>query len=135
MSLTLIGRLLCAAQQTYDIVVWVTPLSPPQPTPPPSSLVGWLGDVPCQVGGDQQINAVMVGETASEVIVAFRGTEPFDSPDKARMILDWIDDLLVDQVPAPRPGPSTRASTTPSPSSGTGRWRRSKAAPKPSRFT
>jgi hypothetical protein len=102
MSLTLIGRLLCAAQQTYDIVAsGVTPPSPPQPAPPPSSLVGWLGDVPCQVGGDEEINAVMVGETASEVIVAFRGTEPFDSPDKARMILDWIDDLLVDQVPAP----------------------------------
>ena len=79
----------------------MTPPSPPQPAPPPSSLVGWLGDVPCQVGGDEQINAVMVGETASEVIVAFRGTEPFDSPDKERMILDWIDDLLVDQVPAP----------------------------------
>lgn len=102
MALTLVGRLLCAAQQTYEIVSsGVAPPSPPSPAPPPSSLVGWVTDVQAQVSGAYQIDAVMVGETASEIIVAFRGTEPFDSPDKERMILDWLDDLLIDQVPAP----------------------------------
>ena len=103
--LTLVGRLLCAAQQTYEIKAsGVAPPSPPTPSPPPSTLVGWLNngaDVQAQVAGIDEINAVMVGETASEVIVAYRGTLPFDSPDKVQMILDWIDDIMDQQVAAP----------------------------------
>lgn len=102
MPLSLIGRLLCAAQQSYEIKVsGVAPPSPPSPAPPPSTLVGWQGDVQCQVSGIDEINAVMVGETASEIIVAYRGTLPFDSPDKVQMILDWIDDIMDSQVSAP----------------------------------
>ena len=102
MSLSLIGRLLCAAQQTYDIQVsGVAPPSPATPAPPPSTLVGWTGPVLCQVSGIDEINAVMVGETASEVIVAYRGTLPFDSPDRVQMILDWIDDIMDQQVSVP----------------------------------
>ena len=102
MSLSLIGRLLCAAQQTYDIKVsGVTPPSPATPAPPPSTLVGWTGDVSCEVSGIDEINAVMVGETPSEVIVAYRGTLPFDSPDRAQMILNWIDDIMDEQVSVP----------------------------------
>ncbi|HWF77502.1 MAG TPA: lipase family protein [Caulobacteraceae bacterium] len=100
--LTLVGRLLCAAQQTYEIKVsGAAPPSPAQPAPPPSTLVGWEGVPQCEVAGEDEINAVMVGETAGEVIVAYRGTLPFDSPDKVQMILDWIDDIMDEQVSAP----------------------------------
>jgi hypothetical protein len=102
MTLTLTGRLLCAAQQTYQInVSGPVPDSPDQPAPPPSSLIGWQGIPECQAVGDDQINAVMVGETATEVIVAYRGTEPFDSLDHARMILDWLDDMCVPLCSSP----------------------------------
>jgi hypothetical protein len=102
MPISLTGRLLCAAQQTCEIQVsGVAPASPEQPAPPPSSLVGWSGIVQCEVAGDDAISAVMVGETPSEIIVAYRGTEPFDSPDHARMLLDWIDDLVAPLVTAP----------------------------------
>ncbi|HEY1752064.1 MAG TPA: lipase family protein [Caulobacteraceae bacterium] len=102
MTLTLTGRLLCAAQQTYQISVsGPAPVSPPQPAPPPSSLVGWLGVPQCAAVGDDKINAVMVGETAGEVIVAYRGTEPFTSLDHERMVLDWLDDMCVPLVNSP----------------------------------
>jgi hypothetical protein len=102
MPISLTGRLLCAAQQTYLIkVAGVTPVSPPTPAPPPSTLVGWLVDPPCYVGGQDEINAALVGETATEIIAAFRGTEPFDSPNKGQMILDWLDDL--DAIPTQYP--------------------------------
>jgi hypothetical protein len=104
MALSLTGRLLCAAQQAYAIQTSGTaPDSPPTPTPPPSSLVGWIEAPKCEVAGDDnsQINAVMIGETPTEVIVAYRGTEPFDSLDHERMVLDWIDDFLIPLVNAP----------------------------------
>lgn len=102
MPISLTGRLLCAAQQTYEIQVsGVAPASPATPSPPPSTLVGWQGLPQCQVAGDDQISAALVGETPSEVIVAYRGTEPFDSPDHERMLLDWIDDLVCPLVTAP----------------------------------
>jgi hypothetical protein len=100
--ISLTGRLLCAAQQSYQIIgSGVAPDSPATPAPPPSSLVGWTGRPACQVSGDDGISAVLVGETATEIIVAYRGTEPFDSLDRERMILDWIDDLLIPLVKAP----------------------------------
>ena len=102
MSISLTGRLLCAAQQTYEIQVsGVAPDSPGSPAPPPSTLVGWQGPVQCEVAGDDKISAVLVGQTASEIIVAYRGTEPFDSPDHERMVLDWLDDLIDPLVNAP----------------------------------
>ena len=107
MPISLTGRLLCAAQQAYEISVsGQTPPSPPTPAPPPSTLVGWI-DVPqCQVSGDDGISAVLVGQTAGEIIVAFRGTEPFNSLDTERMILDWIDDFIVPLVASPNVGGS-----------------------------
>ncbi len=102
MAISLTGRLLCAAQQTYEIQVsGVAPASPQQPAPPPSTLVGWIGLVQCEVAGDDGISAVLVGETPSKIIVAYRGTEPFDSPDHERMLLDWNDDLVDPLVTAP----------------------------------
>jgi hypothetical protein len=102
MSISLTGRLLCAAQQTYEIQVsGVAPASSAEPAPPPSTLVGWQNLAQCEVAGDDKISAVLVGETPSEIIVAYRGTEPFDSPDHERMLLDWIDDLVDPLVTAP----------------------------------
>jgi hypothetical protein len=102
MTISLTGRLLCAAQQTYEIQVsGVAPTSPSVPAPPPSSLVGWSGLVHCAAAGDDAISAVLVGETPSEIIVAYRGTEPFMSPDHDRMLLDWIDNLVMPLVTAP----------------------------------
>src|ERR1700723_3745442 len=94
MSISLTGRLLCAAQQTYEIQVsGVAPASPATPVPPPSTLVGWEDLVQCEVAGDDdtKISAALVGETPSEIIVAYRGTEPFDSPDHERTHASWID--------------------------------------------
>jgi hypothetical protein len=87
-------RLLCAAQQAYEITVsGPAPDSPASPAPAPSSLVGWLRPPQCSVAGDDGISAVLVGETAAEIIVAYRGTEPFDSLDHERMVTDWLTDL------------------------------------------
>ena len=94
MAYPITTRLLCAAQQAYEInVVGPAPDSPASPAPPPSSLVGWLQPPAANVGGDDEIAAGLVGETAGEIIVAYRGTEPFDSLDHQRMVLDWLTDL------------------------------------------
>lgn len=44
---------------------------------------------------DQLINACLVGYTASQVIVAFRGTLPASTPDGK---IDWFEDFLVEPV-------------------------------------
>lgn len=94
MALTITGRLLCAAVHTYRIVgAGQTPDSPPHPAPPPSGLVGYLNPPHCYVAGDDRIDAALFGETDSEFILAFRGTEPPDSPDHQQAILDWANDL------------------------------------------
>jgi len=102
MPISLTGRLLCAAQQTYQInVSGPAPDSPAEPAPPPSSLVGWIAPPACFVSGDDGVSAVMIGQTPTEIIIAYRGTEPFDSLDHERMILDWLDDLAVPLVASP----------------------------------
>jgi hypothetical protein len=95
MTYPITTRLLCAAQQAYEInVSGPAPDSSALPAPPPSSLVGWLRPPAAQVAGDNDISAVLVGETASEIIVAYRGTEPPDSLDHQRMVIDWIDNFV-----------------------------------------
>ena len=95
MTYPITTRLLCAAQQAYEInVAGPVPDSPAAPAPPPSSLIGWLRPPAAMVADDDSINAVMVGETAAEIIVAYRGTEPFDSLDHQRMVLDWINNFV-----------------------------------------
>ena len=104
--LSLTGRLLCAAQQAYEIqVTGPAPASPPTPTPRPSDLVLWYGVPQCEAvdDGPRGINAGLVGRTVNnETIVAFRGTEPFNSLDHERMVLDWIQNfLLIPLGPSP----------------------------------
>jgi hypothetical protein len=103
MELPLPGRLLCVAQQAYQIEVsGLVPQSPPLPTPLPSSLVGYLAIPPCQVAGDNasRIDAAMVAETETEVIVAFRGTEPLGGI-SLTTFLDWLNDINAPLVAAP----------------------------------
>jgi hypothetical protein len=107
MPISLTGRLLCAAQQAYEIVSsGPAPASPATPSPPPSTLVGWIAAPQCHVSGDDGVSAVLVGETATEVIVAYRGTEPFNSLDTERMVLDWVDDFITPLVASPNVGGS-----------------------------
>jgi hypothetical protein len=102
MTYPITTRLLCAAQQAYEIIAaGPAPDSAPTPAPSPSSMVGWLQPPAAMVGGDDEVNAVLVGETAAEIIVAYRGTEPFDSLDHERMVLDWLTDLEAPLVTAP----------------------------------
>ncbi len=51
--------------------------------------------------GTDLVNAGYVGETATEIIVAFRGTLPLSlsSPDRRQAILDWLNDG--DAIPVP----------------------------------
>jgi predicted lipase len=89
MAIDLTGRLLCASSQAYAI----TGAGPVPMTSPRAGLVGWLKPPEGYVTGDDAIDAAMVGSTANEIIVAFRGTLPPDSPNRRQMILDWADDL------------------------------------------
>ncbi|HVN00414.1 MAG TPA: lipase family protein [Caulobacteraceae bacterium] len=103
MELGLPGRLLCVAQQAYQInASGFVPPSPPSPTPLPSSLVGYLAVPACQVAGDNNsaIDAAMVAETQTEVILAFRGTEPLGGL-SLRTLLDWLNDVNAPLVTAP----------------------------------
>ncbi|HZZ89131.1 MAG TPA: lipase family protein [Caulobacteraceae bacterium] len=103
MELPLVGRLLCVAQQAYQIQIsGFVPKSPPIPTPLPSSLVGYLAILPCQVAGDNDsaIDAALVAETETEVILAFRGTEPLGGI-SLRTFLDWLNDINAPLVTAP----------------------------------
>lgn len=89
MAIDLTGRLLCACSQAYGILT-----SGPAPMPQPrAGYVGWSGTPKAFASGIDKIDAVLVGETPGEIIVAFRGTLPFDSPNRRQMILDWLDDL------------------------------------------
>src|SRR3984957_5039208 len=102
MAYPITPRLLGAAQQAYEVVAaGPTPNSPATPAPPPSSLVGWLAPPAALVAGDDQINAALVGQPASEIIVAYRGTEPFDSLDHQRMVMDWLTDLDAPLINSP----------------------------------
>lgn len=85
-TLTLDGRCLVACLQAYEI----TAAGPLHIAP---SLAGWIADPVGFVGGPDGRDAVLVGETATEVILAFRGTEPVDDDDRRQAFRDWVNDL------------------------------------------
>ena len=74
MPLSLTGRLLCAARQSYQIVG-----DGPVPAAPNSDQIGY-GTPDGFAVGPARIDAALVGEADDGIIVAFRGTLPPDSP-------------------------------------------------------
>jgi pimeloyl-ACP methyl ester carboxylesterase len=98
-SVTLNCRLLCACACAYDI----DPASGRYQSPAGSlygPVVGYLAPPTPISGGDDRIDACLVGENADGVIVAFRGTLPLSWQSQAS-VLDWLQDLLVE--PESRP--------------------------------
>ncbi len=94
MSTSLECRLLCASMTAYSITN-DGPLTPPQPYFDASQ---FLDDPVGFVGGNDAINACLVGTTVDGVMLAFRGTLPLDSPDWEQTIRDWINDLDAELV-------------------------------------
>lgn len=94
----IVGRLLLAASQAYDLTQ-----SGPAPIDPAYAAIGWNGNPVGVVGGVDRIGAALVGATATEAIVAFRGTLPpnASSPDKRQVFLDWLNDFDALLVPGP----------------------------------
>jgi hypothetical protein len=90
------AKLLRASQQAYNVAV-----DGPQESPPPFDQIGWIAKPYGVARGVDRINAFLVGETASETILAFRGTLPPNSasPDKAQVVQDWLNDFDALLVP------------------------------------
>lgn len=94
MPLSITEKLLCAARLAYTIIG-----TGPVARNDDSQAAGF-GEMPAGfTGGDDLVNAGLVGETDDGIIVAFRGTLPPSSPNKGQMILDWLDDLNAALVP------------------------------------
>jgi pimeloyl-ACP methyl ester carboxylesterase len=98
-SVTLSCRLLCACGCAYNIDPCTGRYQPP-PGDRYSPVTGYLTAPTPISGGDDRIDACLVGENADGVIVAFRGTLPpsWQSPPS---VLDWLQDLLCE--PESRP--------------------------------
>ncbi|MGA2494349.1 MAG: lipase family protein [Roseiarcus sp.] len=93
-SLPIVARLLLAARQAYEIEA-----PGPVSSGAPYDEIGWLSAPTGFATGAERIDAALIGQTASETIVAFRGTLPPtpDSPDKRQVLLDWLSDF--DAIP------------------------------------
>jgi hypothetical protein len=89
-ELPIAAKLLRASQLAYDVTT-----NGPVAIRPPFDEIGLTAQTAGFAVGNRQIDAALVGETASEVIVAFRGTLPLTSAstDKKQVLLDWLGDL------------------------------------------
>ena len=94
MSTSLECRLLCASMTAYSI----SHDGPIAPQEPYFGAAEFVDDPVGFAGGNDAINACLVGTTADGVALAFRGTLPLDSPDWEQTIRDWINDLDADLV-------------------------------------
>jgi len=96
---TVEGRMMCASSCAYSI----TGSGNYTALEPYDSGVGWLGAPVAIVGGQENINACLVGVNQHDgIIVAFRGTV-LPVPVTKMSILDWWQDI-VDSEPKPIPG-------------------------------
>jgi predicted lipase len=96
MPVSIAERLIAAARQTYRIQ------GNGEVRPDPGdAMIGWEDMPRGFLSGLDAIDGALIGHTPGEIIVAFRGTFPFDSPDHAQMVLDWLNDcdegLVVDE--------------------------------------
>ena len=98
-SVTLDCRLLCACACAYDIDPATGRYQPPGGDVY-GPAVGYLAPPMPISGGDEEIDACLVGENADGVIVTFRGTLPPSWQSQAS-VLDWLQDLLAE--PESRP--------------------------------
>ncbi len=98
MTTALDCRLLCACVCAYGIA---DDGSYPAPTGPYAAAAGWLAPPRVLVGGEDNIDACLVGRTADGVVVAFRGTLAPDNPDRWETLLDWLNDFDADLVLVP----------------------------------
>jgi len=88
MPIPLTARLLAVARHTYAITV-----TGPVPATPDAAQIEYLRQPDGFAAGTAKIDAALVGETAGEIIVGFRGTLPPNSPDHLQAIRDWASDL------------------------------------------
>jgi hypothetical protein len=86
---TLDGRLLCAADCTYFIQ---GSAFNPDDAQPYFDGAGWQGTPQVIVGGIDQINACLVGNTQDGTVLAFRGTLP-PSIHNIASLIDWMEDF------------------------------------------
>jgi hypothetical protein len=98
-SMTLDCRLLCACACAYDIDPATGSYEPPAGDLY-GPAVGYVAQPMSISGGDDRIDARLVGENADGVVVAFRGTLPLSWQSQAT-VLDWLQDLLAE--PESRP--------------------------------
>jgi Lipase (class 3) len=98
-SVTLNCRLLCACACAYAIDPATGRYQPPAGDVY-GPVIGYLAPPMPVSGGDDRIDACLVGENADGVIVTFRGTLPPSWQSQAN-VLDWLQDLLAE--PESRP--------------------------------
>jgi hypothetical protein len=89
--------LLCASGVTYGITADGTLAVDPTSVYYPGA--GFLTPPTTFVGGIQEIDACLVGSTPDGVVLAFRGTLPFDI-NSSPTVRDWLNDFDADPVGA-----------------------------------
>src|SRR5262249_24105778 len=89
-ALTLSGRLLCASNCAY-LAAQNGPLPVPASDPFYDG-AGFLQPPTAFVGGNNNVDAALVGTTADGVVLAFRGSLPLDQPG-LDTLLDWFNDF------------------------------------------
>jgi hypothetical protein len=95
---TLDGRLLCSSGCAYNIKG--NGILAIDPTDLYYAGAGFVSPPTTFVGGDELIDACLIGKTIDGVVVAFRGTMPLDL-DSAPTVLDWLDDFNADPISSP----------------------------------
>jgi hypothetical protein len=95
---TLEGRLLCASGAAYAITGDEKTLAP-DPQNVYIAGAGFVGPPTVLVGGPREIDACLVGPIPDGLVVAFRGTLPFDVH-KIPTLLDWLGDFEADPIAA-----------------------------------
>ena len=96
MPTSITRKLLFASRQSYLVTA-----TGPVPAGADDDAIGWLTPPAGFASGADKIDAGMVGETETEIIVAFRGTLRPDSPDHEQSLLDWLNDADALLLPKP----------------------------------
>lgn len=93
---TLDGRLLCASGAAYAITGDMTTLAP-DPEDVYRAGAGFVSDPAVFTAGPLSIDGCLVGEIDDGVVLAFRGTMPFDLGEPPT-VLDWIGDFHAEPI-------------------------------------